>query len=401
MNGAWRRHEKTDVPERLITTFHERFGHDPVIVRAPGRVNLIGDHTDYNDGFVLPAALQFTTWAAAGRRVDRSVTIESLTHLRASTFELDDPVPRARRNWSDYVRGVVIALQARGIHLFGADVVFDSTIPVGAGLSSSAALEVSAGLAMLNVAQAPFDKELLARAGQWSENHFVGVRSGIMDQYTACFAVVDSALLLDCRSLQSRPVALPRDALFVIANTMTRHAHAAGEYNTRREQCEAALSLLAKDDPRLSSLRDVSLEFLMSRADSLPQVLFRRAHHVVTENERVLAASSALEADDLVLAGALMNLSHESLRDDFEVSSAELDTMVEIARSLEGVYGSRMTGGGFGGSTISLVDQERAEAIVPALTGRYAERTGVTPSVFIMQPSEGASVLPPPQTETR
>jgi galactokinase len=382
-----------DAPERLVTAFHERFDRDPVVVRAPGRVNLIGDHTDYNEGFVLPAALQFTTWAAAARRHDRSVTIESLTHLRSSTFELDDPSPRPRHNWSDYVRGVAIALQQSGVRLVGVDVVFDSTIPVGAGLSSSAAIETSAGLAMATVAGTAVEKELLARAGQWSENHFVGVRTGIMDQYASCFGAAGKALLLDCRSLRSTHVALPSAGKFVVANTMSRRALAAGEYNARREQCEAAAALFAKDDPKVTSLRDVSLETLLAKADSMPQVLFRRAHHVVTENARVLAASSALEKGDLEGAGALMSLSHESLRDDFGVSSDQLDAMVEIARSLVGVYGSRMTGGGFGGSTISLVDEVHAEAVVAALTGRYAERTGVVPSVFIAEASDGASVL--------
>ncbi len=389
------------MPERLITTFRARFDRDPIVVRAPGRVNLIGDHTDYNDGFVLPAALQFTTWAAASARGDRSVTIESLTHRRSSTFELDDPAPHPRRNWSDYVRGVAIALQQRGVPLLGTNVVFDSDIPVGAGLSSSAALEVSAGLALEAVAKVDIDKQLLARAGEWSENHFVGVRTGIMDQYTSCFGVTGDALLLDCRSRQSRNVALPHNARFVVANTMRRHAHAGGEYNTRREQCEAAVAFLAKDDPKLSSLRDVSLETLMARSGSMPPVLFKRAHHVVSENARVLAAVSALEDADLESAGALMNLSHESLRDDYEVSSEELDVMVQLARSLDGVLGSRMTGGGFGGCTISLVDKERAEAVVGELTRRYAERIGVTPSVFIMEPSDGATVLSSDGIESR
>ena len=369
-----------------------------MVVRAPGRVNLIGDHTDYNDGFVLPVALQFTTWAAASERSDRSVTIESLTHRRSSTFELDDASPRPRRNWSDYVRGVAIALQERGKRLVGVDVIFDSTIPVGAGLSSSAALETSAGLAMAAVAKVVVDKELLARAGQWSENHFVGVRTGIMDQYTSCFGVKGKALLLDCRSLQSRLVTLPRNMRFVVANTMSRHALAAGSYNTRREQCEAAVAILAKANPQVTSLRDVGLEMLLASADSMPPVLFKRAHHVVTENARVLAAASTLEEGDLETAGALMNLSHESLRDDFGVSSHELDVMVLIARSLDGVYGSRMTGGGFGGSTISLVDEDRSGEVVGALADRYAEDTGIAPSVFIAEPSEGASVLAPDGT---
>ncbi|MGB9111376.1 MAG: galactokinase [Acidimicrobiales bacterium] len=393
MNGTPETDALDDAPERLLTAFHERFHRDPAVVVAPGRVNLIGDHTDYNDGFVLPAALQFTTWAAASERRDRSVTIESLTHRRSATFELDDAAPRPRRNWSDYVRGVAIALRERGIRLVGVDVIFDSTIPVGAGLSSSAALETSAGLAMATVAGVDIDKQLLARAGQWSENRFVGVRTGIMDQYTSSFGAAGKALLLDCRSLQSRLVTIPSNARFVVANTMSRRALAAGAYNTRREQCEAAVAILAKEHPQVTSLRDVTLEMLLASADSMPPVLFKRAHHVVTENARVVAASSALEEGDLESAGALMNLSHESLRDDFEVSSRELDTMVVIARSLAGVYGSRMTGGGFGGATISLVEEARAGEVVGALSDRYAESTGVAPSVFIAEPSEGACVL--------
>jgi galactokinase len=381
-----------ELPKRLVAAFADRFGRSPDIVRAPGRINLIGDHTDYNDGFVLPAALQFTTWAAAASRRDRTVTVESLTHRRSSAFNLDDPAPRPRHNWSDYVRGVVISLRRNGVELLGTDIVVDSDIPVGAGLSSSAALEVSTALALATVARSAVDPKVLALAGQWSENHFVGVRTGIMDQYTACFARGGHALLLDCRSLTARQVAIPNSAKFVVANTMTRRALAAGEYNTRREQCEAAVAQLSRSEPNVSSLRDVDLDALMRHAASLPTVIFRRAHHVVTENARTVAAAAALESGDLDEAGALMNLSHESLRDDFEVSSPELDTMVSIARSLEGVHGARMTGGGFGGCAIALVDDSAAERVAESLASRYSEATGVEPTVFVAHPSDGASV---------
>ncbi len=344
----------------LREAFEARFGDRPRIYRAPGRVNLIGEHTDYNGGFVMPAAIEFATWAAVGERNDRSLVMYSENFGETAEFDLDHHGPRPRRHWSDYALGVAVMLERAGIELRGANLLIRSTVPVGAGLSSSAALEVAVSWAL---APEPIDLTGRAKLCQRAEHEFAGVLCGIMDQFVACHARAGNALMLDCRSLEYQHVPVPRGLKIVIANSMVRHELASGEYNRRREQCAEAAVYFGK------SLREVT-EADLTRA-KLPDPILRRARHVVTENARVLKAAAALDRGDLRALGELMYDSHRSLRDDFQVSCAELDTLVEIARGVEGVYGSRMTGGGFGGCTVSLVAEDRVDALRAAIKAGY------------------------------
>lgn len=380
--------------KRLRDEFRRDIGCEPSLVRAPGRVNLIGDHTDYSGGYVMPVALQFATWAAYAPRVDRRMTVRSLTLSERTEFDLDDADPVPSGDWSDYVRGVAISLEAVGEYLCGADILVDSDIPIGAGLSSSAAVEVATGYAMLKVAGHVTNREVLVRCCQRAENTFVGVETGIMDQYTSCYGVAGRALLLDCRSLVSKSITLPEDSEFIVANTMICHSLAAGEYNKRRAELEAGVAVLARVLRGTSSLRDVSVEQLDAHSGVLPRPLLQRCRHVVSENARVLAAAHALTSGDVAGFGRLMIASHQSLRDDYEVSSSALDTLFEIALSVDGVYGSRMTGGGFGGCTISLIDRSARARFCKVVTERYDNATGLQPTLFTVCASSGVNDEP-------
>ena len=378
------------IEQGLIAAFRRSFEREPRLFRAPGRINLIGEHTDYNDGFVMPAALDLSIWAAIAPRADRRLRIGSLVMDEVVEFDLDDANAQPRGDWTDYVRGVAIFLERAGYKLSGADLVLDGNLPIGAGLSASAAFEVSAGFALSTISGCEVDRVELAKICQRAENQFVGVRCGIMDQYISCCAVEGSALLLDCRSLVSRKVAIDPNARLVICDTMVRHQLASDEYNSRREDCERAVAALSTRFDGVSALRDVTFAQLMRHADAMPEFVFRRARHVVGEIDRTLRAAAALDAGDLKECGRLMYLSHESLRDDYEVSCAELDLMVEIARGLPGVYGARMMGGGFGGCTINLVAASRADAFAQAMADRYRAATGVMPPILTCVPGPGA-----------
>ncbi len=377
------------IAAELLAPFRQLYGREPQLFRAPGRVNLIGEHTDYNEGFVLPAALDLSVFTAIAPRVDRRLRARSLMMDESVEFDLGDPAP-PRGNWSDYARGVAIFLERAGHRISGADLLIDSDLPMGAGLSASAALEVSIGYALLATSGSSVDKIELAKICQRAENEFVGVRCGIMDQYISCCAVAGSALLLDCRSLEAKPVPVDPKARLVVCDTMIRHKLTSNEYNARREDCERAVALLSLQLDGVTALRDVSIEELMRHEALLPPIIFRRARHVVGENDRTLRAAAALEAGDLAECGRLMELSHASLRDDYEASCPELDLMVEMARGLPGVYGARMMGGGFGGCTINLVEACHANAFAQAMTQAYQEATGVNPPIICCIPGPGA-----------
>ena len=285
--------------------FRSRFGGEPKVYRAPGRVNLIGEHTDYNDGFVLPAALELATYAAIAPRSDRTLRVHSLLMDEMVSFDLDEAEPKPRKDWSDYVRGVAVVLQNTGHRLAGADLLIDGDVPLGAGLSSSAAIEVATGYALLSNSGLPIDLTRLALACQRAENEFVGMRCGIMDQFIACHGAAGHALLIDCRSLERRLVSIDPRVRLVMCNTMVHHQHAAGEYNLRRRDCEEGVRRLSAVLPGIKALRDVTPEQLEEHADLLTPVIFRRCRHVVTENDRTVRAADALEAGDLVLVGRL------------------------------------------------------------------------------------------------
>ena len=376
--------------EGLTAQFRNLFGGVPQVYRAPGRVNLIGEHTDYNDGFVMPVALNMSSWVAISPRPDRRLRIHTDVLSDAIEFDLDDPDPQPRQDWSDYVRGVALLLERSGYWLKGANLLLKSDMPVGAGLGSSAALEVSVGHALICNAGLTIEPIKLARCCQRAENDFVGMRCGIMDQYVSCYGAAQHALLLDCRNLESRLIPIDPRARLIICNTMVRHELAGSEYNLRRQDCERGVALLSQALGPIKALRDVSAADLDHYASLLPEVTYRRCRHIIGENDRVLRAAAALENGDLSLFGQLLGESHRSLRNDFQVSCPELDLMVELASSVEGVYGSRMTGGGFGGCTISLVDAGAVDRFKETVAASYRAATGHQPIIFTCLP--GAAV---------
>jgi galactokinase len=359
------------------------------VVRAPGRVNLIGEHTDYNEGLVLPAAIDLEIRIAYLPTDDRRVELVRLDSGERDGFDLD--IARAKTaTWLDYVAGTAWALGEAGLPVNGLRGVIASTLPPNAGLSSSAAIELASAWALLHDAAPGMDPFRLARLCQRAENAYVGVQSGLMDQFAEACGVAGSAVLLDCRSHDWRVIPLPPDIALVVCHTGSpRHLDGSG-YNLRRSQCEAAVATLAKIDPAIRSLRDVTPEALAAASDRLDPIAFRRAEHVVTENARVAATVTALEAGDVDAVGRLFAQSHASLRDRFEVSSPELDAMVEIARDVPGVVAARMTGAGFGGCTVNLVRPDAVEALREAVETCYPARTGLTPRVFGVTAADGA-----------
>ena len=378
----------------LAVEFAYRFGRAPTVSRAPGRVNLIGEHTDYNDGFVMPAALEFATLTAASPRPDRRLRVYSMIMDEMREFDLDAPPRGPRGDWSDYVIGVALMLEIGGFRLSGADLVIWSDVPIGAGLSSSAALEVSVAHALLTQSDLPFDPINIAKICQRAENDFVGMRCGVMDQYIACCGVAGHALLIDCRSLASRHVALAPNLRLLIANSGVRHQHAGGEYNLRREACEEGVRLLSRYLGPIKALRDVTPEQLEAKRRKLPELIYRRCRHIVTENARVLEAERALGVGDFAACGRAMNASHVSMQEDFEITCPEVDALVGLAQTVKGVYGSRMTGGGFGGCTISLVEAWAVDKASQILTDGYRVSTGMDTDIFVCAPSDGAALIP-------
>jgi galactokinase len=372
--------------------FRLRFGRESEVFRAPGRVNLIGEHTDYNDGFVMPAAIGFYTWVAVAPREDRTLLVRSENFGEEREIVLDALAPGGPVDWSSYVAGVAWVLEAEGRRLRGADMLVWGGVPIGAGLSSSAAIEVASGLALLAAAGSEeVDRAALARQCQRAENDYVGMRCGIMDPFISCKGQAGDALMLDCRSLDFELLPVPADARLVICNTMVKHALTGGEYNERRAACEEGVRILSARLPAVRALRDVSPAQLEMSRDALPERIYRRCLHVVTEDERVAAAADDLREGNLAAFGARMAASHASLRDDFEVSCPELDLMVALASSLEGVYGARMTGGGFGGCTINLVRKESVPSFRESVAAAYRRKTGLAPDIYACTPAEGAS----------
>lgn len=361
--------------------------------RAPGRVNLIGEHTDYNDGFVMPAAIDVSTFVSVWPREDRKLQIRSENFPDEIEFELDQPNPAPRKHWSDYAVGVAVMLERAGYRLRGARLEIRSEVPVGSGLSSSAAVEVATACALAANSELTIDRRELALLCQRAENEFAGARVGIMDQFVSLFGKPQRALLLDCRSLVFKLLPLPDTVNLVICNTMVKHALASSAYNERRAQCEAGVQHLARFLPKVKALRDVTLDELEQFGVDLPEVVYRRCRHVITENARVLAAGEALKQHDLQRFGELMAESHRSLRDDYEVSSEELNVMVELARKVEGVYGARMTGGGFGGCTVNIVRVENVAEFKAYVAGQYERIMKLRPEIYICEASNGAEEI--------
>ena len=373
--------------DELLTHFAATFGRRATLIaRAPGRVNMIGEHTDYNDGFVLPAAIERETRIAAAPRSDGRVRLVALDLKRETTFALDDVRPTAEEPWSNYVRGVAAGLLAGGYAVRGVDAMMQGDVPIAAGLSSSAAVEMAALQAFSAAGGFTVPLDQAARIGQKAEHLFVGTNCGLMDQLASALGRPDHVLLIDCRDLSYRPVPTPAGATILIADTAVRRQLASSAYNERRSQCEAAAQALG-----VPALRDATLAML-ERAD-LPPVVARRARHIITENDRVLATEAALRTGDLAAAGALMDASHASLRDLYDVSSAELDAMVELLRSQPGCFGARLTGAGFGGCAVALMANDSVRAAIPAVAAAYRSRTGLTPALYPTRAAAGASFV--------
>ena len=374
---------------QLQENFRARFGTPAAIYRAPGRVNLIGEHTDYNDGFVLPAAIESYCWVAAGPRSDEKLVIHSENFNGTVEVDLDSISSLGKNHWANYPFGVADKLQEAGKRFNGANLLISGDVPLGAGLSSSAAVEVAVGFALLHQSRLAIDRMELARLCQKAENEFVGARCGIMDQFIACHGRASNALLLDCRSLEFRPVKLPHGIQLVICNTMVKHEIASGEYNRRRTECEEGVRVLQKLLPEIRALRDVTLAQLETHRTLLSSTVYSRCRHVVTENHRTQEAIRALDSEDLSAFGSLMRESHRSLCDDYEVSCKELDLTVEIASAQPGVIGARLTGGGFGGCTINLVESAAVDAFKKNVATRYHAQTGLKPEIYVSPAAEG------------
>ena len=370
----------------LRVQFAQKFGRPATwIARAPGRVNLIGEHTDYNDGFVLPAAIERETRIAVAPRSDGMVRLAAFDLGRETAFPLNDNQRSLDESWSNYVRGVAAGLLAAGYPVVGFDGLIQGDVPIGAGLSSSAAVELAAVQAFSAAGGFTVPADRAARIGQKAEHIFVGTNCGLMDQLASALGQPDHVLLIDCRDLSFQPVPAPAGAAILIADTAVRRQLAASAYNERRAQCEAAAHALG-----VPALRDASLAQL--EAVALPDVVARRARHVITENDRVLETVAALRDGDLHKVGKLMDASHASLRDLYEVSSAELDAMVELLRAQPGCYGARLTGAGFGGCAVALMERGAVAAAIPAVTHAYRARTGLAPALYVTQAAAGANV---------
>ncbi len=374
--------------QQITQIFAQRFGAAPAfVVRAPGRVNLIGEHTDYNDGFVMPMAIDRAAWIALRPTHDRQVTVHSLDFDEIDTFRLDDLAPK-RGSWADYVRGVAWALQQHGYATVGWEGVMAGDVPLGAGLSSSAALELAVARAFGAAGGWTWDAPRMAIVGQYAENKWVGMNCGIMDQMISAVGLADHALLIDCRSLAATPMPLPAGAAVVVLDTATRRGLVDSAYNERRAQCEAAARHFG-----VTALRDVTLAQLEAERPHLDDLTYRRARHVITEDDRVLQACDAMQANDASALGKLLDASHVSLRDDFQVSNRELDAIVAIAQAHPACLGARMTGAGFGGCAVALVETERTQKFVASTVAMYTARTGLTPRVYVCAATNGAEIV--------
>jgi galactokinase len=384
-----------DLQQQVTTAFTKKFGAPPqLVVRAPGRVNLIGEHTDYNDGFVLPMAIDRGIWLALRPREDDQVAVHSLDFGEMAVFHLNT-LKNTKSGWIEYIKGVAWALQQHGYTLRGWEGFMAGNVPKGAGLSSSAALELATARAFQQVSGFAWDAPQMAKLSQLAENKWVGVNCGIMDQMISAAGEAGHALLIDCRSLETQSVPLPptldgSNTAVVILDTSTRRGLVDSAYNERRQQCEAAAAFFG-----VKALRDVSIAEFLAEADNLEPLTKKRAKHVITENLRTLNAAKAMQTADAALLGQLMNESHISMRDDFEITNDALNVMVAVAQEQPGCFGARMTGGGFGGCAVALVHEEKVDEFVTVVSQQYQQQTNLAPKIYVCQPSDGASSVNP------
>lgn len=375
--------------EQVTAKFQELIGSAPQqVVRAPGRVNLIGEHTDYNDGFVLPMAIDRAVWIALTPRDDQKVVVYLMDFDDKRVEFALDQLEKGKAGPEEYLKGVAWALQDSGLALHGWEGVLKGDVPVAAGLSSSAAIELAAARAFTSVADLAWDAPQMALLSQKAENQWVGMNCGIMDQMISAAGREGHALLIDCRSLETELAPLPPDTAVVVLDTNTRRELVGSAYNERREQCEAAARHFG-----VPALRDVTVAAFEARQGELEDVIRRRARHIVTENDRTLQARDAMRAGDAETLGQLMNASHASLRDDFEVSSDALNAIVECAQAHDACYGARMTGAGFGGCAVALVKADAANDFGSYVTDCYIKKMDLSPQIYITLPSNGAEIV--------
>jgi galactokinase len=379
---------------KVKAVFHSRFQESPrLVVRAPGRVNLIGEHTDYNDGFVLPVAVDRAAWLAVSPRDDDWATVRAIDMKNDEQSFPVDRVPSSDGGWADYPKGVVWAFLERGLKPVGINAALTSNVPVGAGMSSSAALEVAFAFAWDKLSGFGMDLPDLALLCQRAENQYVGVNCGIMDQMISACGKAGHAMMLDTRTMQRAYFSMPEGIAIVVADSMVRRALTGSEYNTRRAQCEQAVALLQPHISGVTALRDVTVDQLLKFRDLLPDVVYRRARHVVTENARVLEVSRDLYEGRIAHVGELLIEGHRSLRDDYEVSIPELDTLVDAAVEVDGCYGARLTGAGFGGCIIALADEDAVTDVEAHLNKVYEAKHGNRPTVYVTRPDNGVAEI--------
>lgn len=373
----------------VTRSFSSIFGYAPTyFIQAPGRVNLIGEHTDYNDGFVLPCAINYQMVVAAAKREDNIIRVIAVDYQNeVDEFSLDNTIEfLPNKMWANYVRGVIHFLQQDNYSFHGMDIAISGNVPQGAGLSSSAALEVAIGQTLKTLYQLPISQKEIALNGQKAENQFVGCNCGIMDQLISACGEENHALLIDCRSLETSAVTMPENMVVMIINTNKKRGLVDSEYNTRRQQCEEAAQIL-----NVTALRDATLEDLLAKKALMSDVVYRRARHVITENSRALKAADALREGDLTTLSQLMMQSHHSMRDDFEITVKEVDSLVEIVKSVIGDRGGvRMTGGGFGGCVVALVTPDLVDKVIDSVKAQYEAKTGLKETIYVCSASQGA-----------
>lgn len=375
--------------ERVTAAYQTRYGKPPeAIIRAPGRVNLIGEHTDYNDGFVLPVAIDRAVFIAAGKRSDKTVNVHSLDFKEDFSFTAGEPRGDSPKHWADYIRGVFWLLQEQGYKLGGLDLATVSDVPIGAGLSSSAATELGSIETLEHFFDLSIPQQQKALLGVEVEHQYIGVPCGIMDQTISALGVEGHALLIDCRSLQTTPVPIPSGVSILVMDTRKSRGLVDSEYALRRQQCEEAAHILG-----VKALRDVPVAVFEVRQGELPEVHRKRVRHVVTEDARTLQTVDMLRNGQLKEAGQMLNESHSSLRDDYEVSCRELDVIVALTQAQPGVYGARMTGGGFGGCAVALVEDEAVDNIIKQVLPAYKAQTGLDGQIYVCRAASGSGVV--------
>lgn len=381
------------IVQQLVKSFREKFGSEPLLSRAPGRVNIIGEHTDYNDGFVLPAAIDKAIYVAVSKRDDEQICFISLDFQDSyeTTVHSFQPV---EKQWVNYILGVAAQMQKAGKQLGGFNMMIAGDVPLGAGLSSSAAVECSVAVALNELFQFGIERKALTFMAQKAEHEFAGVQCGIMDQFASMFGKKDHVIKLDCRSLEYKyePLRLG-DYKIVLLNTNVKHSLASSEYNTRRKECAQGVELLQKNGININSLRDADMQMLNTYVKPVDEVIYRRCKYVVEENQRLLATCRALESGDLQMAGQLMYASHEGLKNEYEVSCPELDFLVNAVKENPSVAGARMMGGGFGGCTINLVKEVAIAALVHDLSKAYKEAMNLELTTYVAETADGAGLL--------